>query len=266
MRRIVAVAASLAVAVAAGVLVLGTLTATAAACAGTVQINSLAFNPPVISAGQSSTATLVAQNCTSQPIQAFVTWAARYTGPGTGIPPGCPVIDPLQLNLALPAGGQGTSSMGYQTFASCTATGFQATATISAGGSTLASQSATLTFAGASGSSSPPPATCAVSYARQSEWAGGFVAQVTIANTGSAPVSGWRLAFTFPGDQVVGNAWNATISQWGAAVTAVSTVDRASTVDAVPSRPGSRRMPRRCSPSRPWSRSASPRSRRCGAP
>ena len=220
MRRILAVAATFAVA--AGVLVLGTITATAATCTGTVQIDSFAFNPPAVNAGQSSTATVVAENCTGQPIQAFATWSARYTGSGTGIPPGCPVIDPVQLNLALPANGQGTSSLGFSTFAMCSATGLQAMVTISSGGVTLATQTATLTIGSTSTSQPPPPSTCAVSYARQSEWSGGFVAQITVANTGAAQIAGWTLTFAFPGDQVVGNAWNATVTQSGRNVTATN--------------------------------------------
>jgi Cellulose binding domain/Putative Ig domain len=61
--------------------------------------------------------------------------------------------------------------------------------------------------------------TCHVTYATQSQWAGGFVAQVTIANTGSAAINGWTLAFTFPGDQHITNAWNGTPSQSGENVT-----------------------------------------------
>lgn len=223
MRRILAVATTLAVA--AGTLVLGitaATAATAATCTGTVQIDSFAFNPPAVSPGQSSTATVVAENCTGQPIQAFATWMGRYTGSGTGIPAGCPVIDPIQLNLALPANGQASSSLTYSTFAMCGATGLQSTVTITSGGTTLASQTATLTIGSGGSSGPPPPSTCAVSYARQSEWNGGFVAQITVANTGTAPISGWTLAFAFPGDQLIGSAWNAVVSQSGRNVTATN--------------------------------------------
>ena len=67
--------------------------------------------------------------------------------------------------------------------------------------------------------STPPPTACRVTYTTQSQWAGGFVAAVTIHNIGSAPVSGWTLGFTFPGDQRITNAWNSTFTQSGAAVT-----------------------------------------------
>ncbi|WBB75863.1 cellulose binding domain-containing protein [Micromonospora sp. WMMD1128] len=66
----------------------------------------------------------------------------------------------------------------------------------------------------------PPPATCRVTYRNQSEWRGGFVATVTVENTGAAPIDGWIVSFGFPGDQQVTSAWNATVGQTGAAVTA----------------------------------------------
>jgi len=221
MRRILAVAATFAVA--AGVLVLGTITATAATCTGTVQIDSFAFNPPAVNAGQSSTLTLVAENCTGQPIQVTDIWSGRYVGPdGTTIPPGCPVIDPIAPQLNLPANGQGTASQGFSTFAMCSAVALKAMVTISSGGVTLATQTATLTIGSTSTSQPPPPSGCAVSYSRQSEWSGGFVAQITVANTGAAQIAGWTLAFAFPGDQVVGNAWNATVTQSGRNVTATN--------------------------------------------
>ncbi|MCZ7424780.1 cellulose binding domain-containing protein [Micromonospora sp. WMMA1949] len=66
----------------------------------------------------------------------------------------------------------------------------------------------------------PPPSTCRVTYRNQSEWPGGFVAAVTVQNTGTAPVDGWIVTFGFPGDQQVTNAWNATVGQTGATVTA----------------------------------------------
>jgi poly(hydroxyalkanoate) depolymerase family esterase len=75
---------------------------------------------------------------------------------------------------------------------------------------------------------SPPPTSpaagvaCHVTYTTTSQWAGGFVANVTIANTGSAAINGWTLRFGFPGDQKITSAWNGTVSQSGTAVTAVN--------------------------------------------
>ena len=60
---------------------------------------------------------------------------------------------------------------------------------------------------------------CQVGYTTASQWAGGFVANVTITNTGSTPVSGWTLKFTFPGDQKITSAWNGSATQSGQSVT-----------------------------------------------
>lgn len=66
----------------------------------------------------------------------------------------------------------------------------------------------------------PPPPTCRVTYRNQSEWQGGFVATVTVQNDGPAAIDGWIVTFSFPGDQQVTSAWNATVGQTGATVTA----------------------------------------------
>ncbi|WP_319020155.1 cellulose binding domain-containing protein [Streptomyces sp. C8S0] len=55
---------------------------------------------------------------------------------------------------------------------------------------------------------------CAVHY-RLEDWGSGFNAHVTIRNTGSAPVTGWRLDFAFPGGQTLHSAWNAKAVQEG---------------------------------------------------
>jgi hypothetical protein len=60
--------------------------------------------------------------------------------------------------------------------------------------------------------------TCAVNYAIPNDWGGGFTANVTIKNNGSAAINGWTLTWTFPGNQTVTNLWNATYTQSGAAV------------------------------------------------
>jgi hypothetical protein len=61
--------------------------------------------------------------------------------------------------------------------------------------------------------------TCQVVYTTASQWGGGFVANVTITNTGTATINGWTLAFTFPGDQHITSAWSGTASQSGENVT-----------------------------------------------
>ena len=61
---------------------------------------------------------------------------------------------------------------------------------------------------------------CHVSYQTTSQWTGGFTANVTITDTGSAALSGWTLKFTFPGDQHITSAWNdGSATQSGESVT-----------------------------------------------
>ncbi|MFF5187439.1 cellulose binding domain-containing protein [Streptomyces sp. NPDC000345] len=60
---------------------------------------------------------------------------------------------------------------------------------------------------------------CKVSYATN-VWQGGFTAEVTITNTGSSPVSGWKLAFALPSGQQITQAWNANVSPSSGTVTA----------------------------------------------
>ncbi|WP_020121555.1 GH12 family glycosyl hydrolase domain-containing protein [Streptomyces canus] len=73
---------------------------------------------------------------------------------------------------------------------------------------------------GSSGPGTPGGSTaCKVAYATN-VWQGGFTADVTITNTGTTPVSGWRLAFSLPSGQQITNAWNANLSGSSGAVTA----------------------------------------------
>jgi cellulase/cellobiase CelA1 len=64
-----------------------------------------------------------------------------------------------------------------------------------------------------------PPAACRVAYETQ-VWGTGFRATVKVTNTGTAPVGGWTVGWTFPGPQRVSSAWNASVTQSGAAVSA----------------------------------------------
>jgi endoglucanase len=55
---------------------------------------------------------------------------------------------------------------------------------------------------------------CEVDYAVQSEWAGGFTAEVSVTNRGE-PLDGWELAWAFPSGQRITQAWNATVASAG---------------------------------------------------
>ena len=94
-----------------------------------------------------------------------------------------------------------------------------ANVTVTARDSTGAAGSASFTWTIGGGSSGG--GTCQVSYVKN-EWTGGFTANLTVTNSGTTAISGWTLAFSFPGDQKITNAWNATVTQSGAAVTAAN--------------------------------------------
>ena len=60
---------------------------------------------------------------------------------------------------------------------------------------------------------------CRVDYQVTSQWTGGFGGDVTITNLGDA-INGWTLTWSFTAGQTVTQAWNATVTQTGSAVTA----------------------------------------------
>jgi O-glycosyl hydrolase len=111
----------------------------------------------------------------------------------------------------LPAGLSISSSTGL--ISGTPTTAGTSSVTVTATDTTGASGSASFTWTVSSGSG------CQVTYTTQSQWTGGFVASVTIANNGSSAINGWTLAFTFPGDQKITSAWNGVASQSGENVT-----------------------------------------------
>jgi hypothetical protein len=93
-------------------------------------------------------------------------------------------------------------------------------ATVTATDSTGASGTAAFTWTITGGTTGG--GACHVVYTKSSEWAGGFTADVAIGDTGTASINGWTLKFSFPGDQKITSAWNATVTQSGQAVTAAN--------------------------------------------
>jgi hypothetical protein len=108
------------------------------------------------------------------------------------------------------------------------------------GGAGLATDSFSVNVAGAGSSPTPSPTptatptpsptptptptttgsgACSASYSTVSAWQGGFEGQITVTNTGSSALNGWKLGWTFPGDQEISSLWNGNDSQSGAAVT-----------------------------------------------
>jgi len=125
-----------AIAIASGLMAATTGGATAAvpdtSCATStvIEIQSFAFSPPSVPPGGSSTATLTALNCTAQTQQTSEIWSGRFTGPGVGIPPGCPAIDPLAMPVSFPPNGTVSTHITYLVPPSCTASQLVVTVTI----------------------------------------------------------------------------------------------------------------------------------------
>ncbi|MEY9857088.1 cellulase/cellobiase CelA1 [Catenulispora sp. GAS73] len=67
----------------------------------------------------------------------------------------------------------------------------------------------------------PAPSVCHITFTT-TYWSGGFTANVTITNNSASVINSWSLAFSFPGDQKITNAWNASVAQNGTSVTAAS--------------------------------------------
>ncbi|MFF3857207.1 cellulose binding domain-containing protein, partial [Micromonospora sp. NPDC002575] len=71
----------------------------------------------------------------------------------------------------------------------------------------------------------PPPTTppagqaCGVTFTQVGSWSGGYEGRLTIANTGGAAISGWRVTFSLPTGQTLSQGWNATFGQQGSQVT-----------------------------------------------
>ncbi|MDR7279553.1 glycoside hydrolase family 9 protein [Catenuloplanes atrovinosus] len=63
---------------------------------------------------------------------------------------------------------------------------------------------------------------CTVAFRRHGAWPGGFTAQVTVTNRGTAAIGGWRLGWDLPDGQTVDRAWNAQVTQKGTSVTATA--------------------------------------------
>jgi hypothetical protein len=63
-----------------------------------------------------------------------------------------------------------------------------------------------------------PGAACRVIYTITNQWPGGFSTNLAITNTGTTPINGWTLQFSFANGQTVSQVWNGTVSQVGSTV------------------------------------------------
>jgi hypothetical protein len=71
----------------------------------------------------------------------------------------------------------------------------------------------------------PPPVAaapaCTAAYVVVNTWPGGYQAQVTV-TAGAQLLTGWKVSWTLPSGQTVGNIWGATLATSGSAATATS--------------------------------------------
>lgn len=65
-----------------------------------------------------------------------------------------------------------------------------------------------------------PPAECSASLHVNGDWATGHTATVTVTNDRRTPMTGWKVSWTWPGDQQVTNSWNTTLKQNATSVVA----------------------------------------------
>lgn len=194
----------------------GTASGTAAAaCTGEIGLTQT-FTQTSYTPGQTVTFTLTAVNCTAQTVTTNLIPYGRFLDAANNIAQGCPVIDPIELTVTFAPNATYTNVFSYQVFPTCLAISFQAVDTFydATTGAQLAQGTPTVPII-----QPKPPVACHVTYTKQSEWQGGFTAAISISNTGLVADNGWKLTFTFGGDQKVGVVWGATASQSGQAVT-----------------------------------------------
>ena len=68
--------------------------------------------------------------------------------------------------------------------------------------------------------SAPAGGSCSATYKVVSSWSANFQGEVAVTNASSVASTGWTATFTFANGQQVSQAWNATVTQSGATVTA----------------------------------------------
>jgi O-glycosyl hydrolase len=143
-----------------------------------------------------------------------------YSLSGTGTPSGA-TVTPYLTNSSSDTAAQAATTVSGGAFSATIPARSLVTYVVGAGGGGTPTPTPTPTPTGSptpTSTSGSGSAACTVTYSTPSQWAGGFVAAVAIANSGAAAVNGWTLAFTFPGDQKITNAWSGTVTQTGATV------------------------------------------------
>jgi cellulose 1,4-beta-cellobiosidase len=117
-----------------------------------------------------------------------------------------------------------TSGTAYTDTGLAASTGYTYTVTAqdAAGNVSAASAAVAATTAASGGGTGGGSSGCTATYTVSSDWGSGFNANVTVTNTGTAATTGWKVTWTFGGNQTVSNMWNAGYAQSGAGVTATN--------------------------------------------
>uniref|UniRef100_UPI001CEC35CE cellulose binding domain-containing protein n=1 Tax=Streptomyces sp. HPF1205 TaxID=2873262 RepID=UPI001CEC35CE len=63
---------------------------------------------------------------------------------------------------------------------------------------------------------------CSATASVVSAWQGGYQVNVTVTDSGSAAISGWKTSWTLPSGQTVSQSWNATLTSSGSQITAAN--------------------------------------------
>ena len=83
---------------------------------------------------------------------------------------------------------------------------------VSTGGTTPPTTSAPTTSTPTTGAPTTPPAGgsggCTATYTPVNSWTGGYQATVTVADSGSAAITGWTVKLTLAGGQTISSLWN----------------------------------------------------------
>jgi chitodextrinase len=101
-----------------------------------------------------------------------------------------------------------------------TAYSYTVKATDAAGNVSAASSAVSVTTPAGGGGNGG--GTVTATYHVDNDWGSGFTATVTISNTGTTAIKGWKATWTWAGNQKITNSWNGTVSQSGTAVTATN--------------------------------------------
>lgn len=115
--------------------------------ASPIVLDSFNFSPASVAPGGESAAILATTNCSNLSVSTSQTWLGQWlSASGTGIPSGCPVIDPLARSAVYAPGQERVDDTGYTVPSGCTANALKVTVRITSGGTTILTVSATLTI------------------------------------------------------------------------------------------------------------------------